>query len=61
MIFKRRRRTEQELLLRDVDDVLKQLLPLCGALLLGKRRVPSPPELRAPAASEADEHRAPSA
>jgi hypothetical protein len=38
MIFKRRRRTEQELLLRDVDDVLKQLRPLCGALLLGKRR-----------------------
>ena len=38
MIFKRHRRTEQELLLRDVDDVLKHLRSLCGALLLGKRR-----------------------
>ena len=38
MIFKRRQRTEQELLLRDVDDVLKHLRALCGALLLGKRR-----------------------
>jgi hypothetical protein len=38
MMFKRRRRTEQELLLRAVDDVLKQLRALCGALLLGKRR-----------------------
>jgi hypothetical protein len=38
MIFKRRQRTEQELLLRDVDAVLKHLRALCGALVLGTRR-----------------------
>jgi hypothetical protein len=37
-MFKRRRRTERDQLLEDVEAVLKALRPLCGALLLGKRR-----------------------
>jgi hypothetical protein len=37
-MFGKRRPTERALLLSDYDAVLRELRPLCGALLLGKRR-----------------------
>ena len=47
LMFKRRRPTEQALLLSHLDAVLHELRPLCGALLVGKRRGMHAPAMNA--------------